>query len=91
MQREQKAWGVRLSLQPLTTRPAMLMIAEVDFPKGDKSPDMRIWFDGAAVEKPFKLTELEVWQQRLVQFVAEVKDTAATLKNPANQPKKKKK
>lgn len=89
VEREQKAWGVRLSMQPLTARPSMFMTAEVDFPKGDLSPAIRVWFDGAEVEKPFKLTELAAWQATLTQFIAEVKDTAATLANPANQPKPK--
>ena len=86
--REDKVWGVRLSMQPLTTRPTMQLIGEVDRPKANRSPEVRIWFDGAPCEKPLKLMELGVWQETLVQFIAEVKDTAATLANPANQPKK---
>ncbi len=52
--REEKAWGVRLSTQPL------------------------------------KLTELTVWQQRLHQFLDDVKDTSARLANRPTKPAKKK-
>lgn len=87
MQIEKKAWGDVLTDWPLTDRPGMFIIAEIDKPKGGKSSDMRFWFEGAPAEKPLKLHEFKVWQGRLFQFMKAVQETVATMANPVNHPK----
>ena len=91
IQREEKEWGVRLSMQPLTGRPSMQIIAEVDNPKPGRKPDTRYWFDGAGSEKPLRPAELTVWQEGLRQFQDVVKDVQARLMKPATKTSAKKK
>lgn len=79
IEREEKDWGVLVTMQPLSARPMMRIICEVDFPKPGKKSVTRYWFDGAPSEKPLRLTELNVWSAALKQFLDAVKDVSARM------------
>jgi len=82
IERVEKPWGVRFTVQPLTDRPEMKIIAEVNRPKGDKRPETRYWFDGVPTDRPLRSTELSVWNQSMRQILDVVKDeSAAAMKN----------
>ena len=88
MQREEREWGVLLTLQPLSARPEMKILAEVNEPRGDKKPEIRVWFDGVPRDRPLRITELNVWNQQMRQLVDQIKDAAAELANPKRRRKK---
>lgn len=96
IQREEKEWGDLVSMQPLTDRPAMQIMAEVDKPKpGSKpgrKPDVRFWFHGAPSGEPLRKSEVNVWLEAMRQFLVFVTGVQAELMNPSRKtsPAKKK-
>lgn len=87
VEREEKRWGVRLVMKPLSGRPEMRIIGEVNSPKGERNPETRFWFDGVPGDGPLRMTELMVWRQGLQKFVDLVKGESAAMKAKAAKKK----
>ncbi len=88
MEREQREWGILLTSQPLGNRPEMKIRAEVNEPKGDKKPEVRVWFDGVPRDQPLRMTEVNVWNSAMRQLLDQIKDASAELANPKRRKKK---
>jgi hypothetical protein len=52
----------------------MRIIAEANRLKGTKRAETRFWFDGVPVDRPLRITELNVWNRSLGQILNLVKD-----------------
>jgi hypothetical protein len=91
LQREEKDWGVKLTLEPFGESEAMKLVGEIDLPKGEKPPATRFWLDATPSKKPLRMTDLHVIQQGLHQFIDAVKDETAKMTNPQRSRKPKKK
>ena len=88
MQRDKRDWGVLLTSHPLAARPEMKILAEVNEPKGDKKPEVRVWFDGVPRDRPLRITDVTIWNQTMRQLLEEIKDISAQLANPKRRRKK---
>lgn len=76
IEREEKQWGVRLVLSPLSD---MRIIAEVNHPKAGRRAECRFWFDGVPGDGPIKMTELMLWKGGLQLILDTVKDESAQM------------
>ncbi len=88
--REEKDWGVKLTLEPLDNAEAMRLTGEIDDPKPGKRPVVRFWLDATPSQKPLSMTDLVVIQQGLHQFMDKIKDETAQMMNPKGKKSKKK-
>ena len=87
MEREEREWGVLLTSRPLGNRPDMKILAEVNEPKGEKKPEVRVWFDGVPRDRPLRITEVNVWNAAMRQLLDQIKDASAQMMNPKRRKK----
>jgi len=90
LEREEKDWGVKLTLLPFDSPELMRLVGEIDDPKPGKRPAVRFWLDATPSQKPLSMTDLVVIQQGLHQFMDAVKDETAQMMNPKRKKPKKK-
>lgn len=83
--REEKDWGVKLTLQPFDSTELMRLVGEIDKPKAGKRPTLRFFLDATPTQKPLSMTDLVVIQQGLHQFMDAVKDETAQMMAPRHK------
>lgn len=91
--REDKEWGSRLIVKPfIEPRLAAVEISiDIDKPKGERRPDVKIWFTAVPLQNPFKPGDLIIWTEALRALQAEAQAIADKMKPAATPAKKKKK
>ena len=87
--REEKDWGVKLTLEPLDSPELMKLVGEIDDPKPGKRPALRFYLDATPTQKPLSMTDLVVIQRGLHQFLEKIKDETAQMMNPLHKKPKK--
>lgn len=80
VERAESKWGVRLHLQPLSDRPEIELVAEIVYPKTEKTPDTKIWLNGLQASKPMKITELLVLRGAIQNFADAIKEETAQMR-----------
>jgi hypothetical protein len=80
IEREDKLWGVRLTLRPLRVNPAMQIEADITNPTPRRNPQIRILFNAVPVQKPFVLADALAWREAFDAMIGEAQSVVEELK-----------
>jgi hypothetical protein len=90
IEREDKHWGVRLTVRPLRVNPAIQIQAEISNPTPKKNPQVRIVFNGVAIQKPLVLADALAWREAFDAMIGEAKSVVEELKAKRRKSRKSK-